>query len=66
MDDSDGIRDLQWRINLEKIVGCCERWNGATDFAIPGSVFDPLPASAFDKPRSTTDDAAVALPIFRV
>ena len=23
LDDSDGIRDLQWRINLEKIVDCC-------------------------------------------
>ena len=39
-----------------------ERWNGATGFAIPGSVFDPLPASTFDKPRSAADDAAVALP----
>ena len=23
LDDSDDIRDLQWRINLEKIVDCC-------------------------------------------
>ena len=42
-----------------------EWWNGATGFAIPGSVFDPLSASAFDKPRSATDDAAVALPMFK-
>ena len=51
---------LIWRRLLT--AARCEWWNGATGFAIPGSVFDPLPASAFDKPRSATDDAAVALP----
>ena len=51
---------LIWRRLLT--AARCERWNGATGFAIPGSVFDPLHASAFDKPRIATDDAAVALP----
>ena len=64
MDDSDDIRDPEWRINLEKIVDCSPMRvmeYVATGFAIPGSVFHPLPASAFDKPRNATDDAAVAL-----
>ena len=64
-DDSDDIRDVQWRINLEKIAYCCPmrvvEWSNR-GFVIPGSVFDPQPASAFDKPRSATNDAAVALP----
>ena len=51
---------LIWRRLL--IAARCEWWNGATGLAIPASVFDPLPASAFDKPRSAADDAAVALP----
>ena len=37
-----------------------QRWNGATGLAVPGSVFDPLLPSAFGKPWSATDDAAVA------
>ena len=64
LDDSDDIRDPEWRINLEKIVDCSPMRvmeYVATGFAIPGSVFHPLPASAFDKPRNATDDAAVAL-----
>ena len=48
-----------WRRLLTAVR--CEWWNGATGFAIPFSVFDPLPTSAFGKPRSTTDDAAVAI-----
>ena len=48
-DDSDDIRDLQWRINLEKIAYCCPmrvvEWSNR-GFVIPGSVFDPQPASA--------------------
>ena len=67
MDDSDDIRDPEWRINLEKIVDCGPMRvmeYVATGFAIPGSVFHPLPASAFDKPRNATDDAAVALTQF--
>ena len=37
----------------------CEWWNGATVFAIPCSVFDPLPAViCFGKPWRATDDAA--------
>ena len=47
---------LIWRRMLT--AARSEWWKGATGFAIPGSVFDPLPASAFDKPRSATDDAA--------
>ena len=48
------------------IAARCEWWNEAYGFATPGSVFDPLPASAFDKPRSAADDAAVALPFLFV
>ena len=53
---------LIWRRLLT--AAWCQWWNGATGFAIPDSVFDLLPVSAFDKPWSATDDAAVALPIF--
>ena len=42
-----------WRRLLTAVR--CEWWNGATGFAIPFSVSDPLPTSAFGKPRSTTD-----------
>ena len=44
-----------WRRLLTAVR--CEWWNGATGFAIPFSVFDPLPTSAFGKPRSTTASA---------
>ena len=40
-----------------------EWWNGTTGFAIPSSVFDPLPTFAFRKARNTTDDPAVAIPM---
>ena len=47
---------------MEKIVDRCPmrvmEWSNRRCRC---SVFDPLPASAFGKPRSTTDDAAVAI-----
>ena len=43
-----------WRRLLTAVR--CEWWNGATGFAIPVSVFDPLPTSAFGKARSTNDE----------
>ena len=43
---------LTWRRLLT--AARSEWWNEATGFAVPGSVFDPLPASAFDKPWNAT------------
>ncbi len=47
---------LLWNIWRRLLTAVRYEWrNGATGFAIPFSVFDPLPTSAFGKSRSTTD-----------